>query len=146
MPWHFTGCCDRACPRASAGPGSGPAGGARQRSPAALPPIDPSCRGEGLRPSPSATPHPLKDRKARSAMRGSLFPPCGGPRLQARSRWPLRGHEALAARRPLPASGSAQHSSPEFFAFSGTVPRFQPAPRGVHKAASGFTKLPLSAV
>lgn len=43
-------------PRAGAGPGSGPTGGARTRSPAAArPPIDPSCRGKAL-----AHPHRLR--------------------------------------------------------------------------------------
>jgi len=56
----------------------------------------------------------------------SLFPPGGGTRRQAGSWWPLRGHGALAARRPLPISDRAQHRSPDFFAFSANA---KPGPR-----------------
>lgn len=74
-----------------------------------------------------------------------LFPPGGGPRR----RRVADGHCVAMGRSPRGVycpSDRAQHRSPEFFASSGTVPGFQPAPRGVHKAASGFTKLPLSSV
>lgn len=114
------------------------------RSPSAKPTNDPIARGpgEGLKAIPS------KARTARSAVRktNTCFPPAAARASADLVAAASSSHGALAARRPLPVSDRAQHRSPDFFAFWGTVPGFQTEERGVHKAASGFTKLPLSSV
>ena len=84
--------------------------------------------GEGgrPRPSPSAAPHPLGTARRGAPCRDDRFPPGGGPRHLARYRWPLRGHGALAARRPLPVSRRALRRSPDFFASTANA---KPGPR-----------------
>ena len=119
---------DRACPRASAGPGSGPAGGARQRSPAAWPPNDPSCanQGEGPWPSPSLrfTPRRQGDRRRTPWVRWPHL------RRTARRGVSAARRAARGAQSPrgclLPVKRCALHHSPEFFASSANA---KPGPR-----------------